>query len=206
MLFGLLSTPNFGDDWYGPERRGGAVPPTLAMWAFLASLAVFFVAAFVLFLYYRIRGGPGWPRPGAVELPRVGLLISTAVLLASSASLHWAQRSIRGGRQRGLRTGLLLTMALGVVFLACQGLNWAVLSARGLGGDANMLVALFYALTILHFVHVLGGLAPLAFVTARSFGGRYSAERHTGVRLCSMYWHFLDGVWVLMCAALFLPA
>ena len=54
------------------------------------------------------------------------------------------------------------------------------------------------ALTALHGVHVVAGLIPMAVTTRRAYAGRYSAERHEGVTMCAMYWHFLDAVWLII--------
>lgn len=198
MFFGLISTPEFGRDWFGPGRRRGSVSGESGMWAFLASLAVFFIAAFVLFALCRSGAGAKWPAAGAVRLPRAGLALSTVLLVCSSGALHWASRSVRSGAQRGLRVGLLLTLLLGVGFLGSQAYNWWLVYETGPPPQTNFVVGLFYILTAMHVAHVIGGLVPLTIVTRRSFAGKYSADRHTGVRLCGMYWHFLDGVWLVM--------
>ncbi|MCZ6542722.1 MAG: cytochrome c oxidase subunit 3, partial [Planctomycetota bacterium] len=62
----------------------------------------------------------------------------------------------------------------------------------------------FYVLTGVHALHVIGGLIPLAAVTIRSFRNRYSSTDHAAVRYCAMYWHFLDGVWIVLFATLML--
>lgn len=203
MLFGLVSTPQFGRDWFGPARRDGSISGEWGMWAFLASLSVFFIAGFVLLLLSRAGAGARWTESGAVQLPRLGLGLSTLFLLSSSGSLYWAERSVRRGRQRALRAGVVLSGLLGVAFLVSQAWNWWLVHSAGHLPRAN-LVGVFYILTALHVVHVLGGLIPLGIVTGRALAGRYTPERHAGLRLCGMYWHFLDGVWLVMAALLLL--
>jgi cytochrome c oxidase subunit 3 len=70
--------------------------------------------------------------------------------------------------------------------------------------SANLYGFTFYMLTGLHAAHVIGGLALLAIVTVRAFCGRYSANAHAGVLYSTMYWHFLDGVWLVMFAVMLL--
>jgi cytochrome c oxidase subunit 3 len=170
---------------------------------FLASLAVFFVGAAVLFCVLRVTSNR-WPPPGSVQLP-VGVWVSTALLLLCSASVEWASHSVRRENLRAMRVALLLTTALGVGFLLSQCQNWVALHSAGLSATANTFVGLFYVLSALHLVHVLGGLVPLAIVTVRCLAA-VSPRRHSlGVRLCGLYWHFLDAAWLLLLAAMVFP-
>jgi cytochrome c oxidase subunit 3 len=105
----------------------------------------------------------------------------------------------RSGRPSAARNGLLVTFALGVVFLVSQVLNWQhLIVAHDLPAQKNLYAFTFYLLSGLHGAHVIGGLVPLGIATVRAGRGRYSAESHAGVEYISMYWHFLDVVWIVM--------
>ena len=174
----------------------------LGMRLLLLTLGVLFAAT--LSGYLAIRGrAEVWPPPGVPALP-ASLWLSTALIVASSFSVQWALRGIRRGLQRPLRLGLALTALLGVAFLVSQTLNWFALVAASFTARTNLYGFLFYLLTALHAVHVLGGLVPLGAVAARALAGRYTGARHNPVEYVAMYWHFLDGVWVVLFAVLLL--
>lgn len=207
MLLGLVSPPGRrSDPPNGPSRRE---PPDddglrlLGLRFFLLSLAMFFVAGLAAYFVLRATA-PSWPRPGEVRLP-IGLWVSTVVLMLSSLTMHRATVAIRANRGVRFRQYMLLTTALGVAFLALQVSNWAQMMHAGLPMAANLFVWLFYSLTALHALHVVGGLVPLTFVTGRAYAGRYSAANHAGVRFCGIYWHFLDCVWLILFGTMVLP-
>ncbi|MGE0710878.1 MAG: heme-copper oxidase subunit III [Planctomycetota bacterium] len=168
----------------------------LGMAWFLASLGVLFAAGVVGYLAVRVPA-PDWGA-GLPPLPR-GLYASTAVLLASSATMHLALRGAQAGRPGVLNGGMLATTGLGALFLALQCLCWRELYVHaGSPGVHTLYGMTFYFLTMLHAVHVVGGLLPLVYTSARALRGRYGPEQHLGVRLCAMYWHFLDVVWLAL--------
>jgi cytochrome c oxidase subunit 3 len=173
----------------------------MAMWLFLAALAMLFLASLAGYLAVRLRAET-WPPAGSPRLP-AGLWISTLLLLVSSVTMHGALRGIRQGDAAALTRGLLLTLALGVAFLVSQVLNWShLLTAHRLPMRANLYAFTFYLLTTLHGAHVLGGLVALLVAAQRARAGRYSSGSHAGVEYLSMYWHFLDAVWIVMFAVL----
>jgi heme/copper-type cytochrome/quinol oxidase subunit 3 len=169
---------------------------------FLASLAVFFVGAAVLVCALRVTSSR-WPPVGSVQLP-VGVWVSTALLLLCSASVEWAARSVRRESLRALRIGLLLTLAGGIGFLLSQCQNWLALHSAGQTVRANTFVGLFYVLSALHLIHVLGGLIPLSIVALRCLSAAPPRRWLRRVPLCGLYWHFLDAAWVLLLAVMML--
>lgn len=185
------------------KQRPAPHAAPLGMALFLVALGVLFVASLLGFLITRGQAAT-WPPPGLPGLPG-GLWGSTALLVASSGTLHLGLRGARRGDARALGLGLLATLILGLCFLASQSASWLELLAalRQQGASwRNLYVFCFYFLTGLHAAHVLGGLIPLVVTTAQAFRGRYTAESHMGVRLMAMYWHFLDGVWLVLFVAL----
>jgi cytochrome c oxidase subunit III len=186
---------------------GRASTPSLAtgrqgMKLLIAALSMLFGASTVGYLVIRAEA-PRWPPPGVPKLPE-GLWISTLLLLVSSATIAWAGAAIRRDNQRGLRVAMLVTTLLGLAFLASQTLNWFALVAESFTAHVNLYGFLFYVLTGLHAAHVVGGLIPLSTVTARAWRGRYTSSRHAGIVYCSMYWHFLDIVWLVLFTVLVL--
>ncbi len=171
---------------------------------FLMSLSVLFAAAMVGYLAIRLRAD-AWPPPGMPGLP-AGLWLSAALLLTGSGSVHWALTSARGDRQTMLLAAMIITLVLGVLFLISQAVNWAALMDLHVRPATNLYGFTFFMLTGLHGAHVVGGLVLLIVVTTRAFRGRYGAEAHAGVVYSAMYWHFLDAVWLVMFATMYLAA
>jgi cytochrome c oxidase subunit 3 len=176
----------------------------LAMVLFLGSEVATFGAGFVY--YFFIRAGT-WP-PG--ELPHLVsslVLVNTAILVVSSFTLHFSHVALRNGNRTRFLRLLVATLALGVVFIGGQALEYyefivgeGFTLAQGAYGSA------FYGLTGLHGLHVTLGAVLLGIVLVRSLRGQYSAERHTSVSTVSMYWHFVDVVWVFLVVVLYVGA
>ena len=186
-----------------PRRvREGAIPGAgvLGMWVFLATLTVLFLASIVGYLVVRLRA-TDWPPPGMPRLP-AGLWLATVVLVAGSVTIHRALRSIRLGDRAALIRWLQATLALAVVFLSVQSWNWWGLIRLHLTAASNLYAFTFFMLTGLHAAHVIGGIALLVIVLARSLRGRYGSDHHGGVTYAAMYWHFLDAIWLVLFAVM----
>lgn len=176
----------------------------LGMRLLLLALGMLFAAT--LSGYLAIRGrAAAWPPPGVPALPAT-LWVSTVIIALSSFTAQWAVRGARTGRQTQLRHGLALTLLLGVAFLASQTVNWFSLVALHFTAKTNLYGFLFYLLTVLHALHVVGGLVPLGTVTARAWRGAYTPDSRSGVEYTLTYWHFLDAVWLVLFAVLTLTS
>jgi heme/copper-type cytochrome/quinol oxidase subunit 3 len=156
--------------------------------------------AYLLFGYYYLWSmAPGWPPDGA---PRLTLAApNTALLLASSATMWWAERGIRRGATGRLKLGLLVTLALGVVFLAVQGVEY---SRETFGPRSHAYGSMFYTITGFHGAHVAVGLLMNVVVQVRAWLGHFSAERHLAVTNAALYWHFVDAVWLAVFATFYI--
>jgi cytochrome c oxidase subunit 3 len=181
------------------EPLPGGAPIALAL--LCVSLAVLFVSSLAGYAYLRVFA-PAWPPPGSPPLPRA-LWVSTGLLVLTSAAVHGALVAARRGRPDRVRAAVVATDALVLGFLLSQGLCWATLLER-LPPGRDQYAFTFYLLTGLHAAHVLGGLPPLAVVTVRALRGRYGPDETLGLRLAGMYWHFLDGVWMVLFTVLYL--
>ena len=172
------------------------------MWLFLVALGVLFVSVILGYVVVRVDNGSDFIPEGAPPPPAL-LLVSTALLLLSSVTMQGAVRAGRtGDRRQGPR--MAFTVALAVGFLALQGIAWWQLARESLLPTDSLYAWTFYVLTALHALHVLGGLPPMAIVTARALRGRYGPDNHRGLVYCAMYWHFLDAVWLVLYATLWL--
>jgi cytochrome c oxidase subunit 3 len=185
------------------QRSFGASKAQLGMAVFLASLSMLFGACLMAMVLTRINGA-AWPDAELTALPR-GLLVSTVLMALVSASLHRAVAAARANRPRALLAALSLAVALAVLFVLAQSLNWWQMASRDLGAEtATLYPFTFYFLTGLHATHVVGGLFPLWIIRAKARQTEYSSSRYEPVRLCAQYWHFLGIVWVILGVALYL--
>lgn len=166
----------------------------LGLWLFLASDSFVFGGLLVSRFYLL-----GLHRP---ELSQLLGLVVTAVLLVSSFFMNRAEVQISRGNRRGFITNIIVTMALGILFLAgVVGVEWQI-APFGPGDSAA--AAVFYMMTGMHAFHVLTGVIFLAIVLRNGLRGKYSAERHWGVEAVANYWHFVDLVWIFFYPALYL--
>ncbi|CAN5196009.1 hypothetical protein BH18CHL2_BH18CHL2_09060 [soil metagenome] len=178
---------------------GGESQParfTHGMWAiilFVSSEAMFFAALFTTYFYLRTRL-PEWEpifgeKPGADGLP----LINTIVLVASSFTMQMGVWAIRKGDRRRLIMWLAITVLMGAFFLAGQGYEYTQLGFLPADG---IFAATFFTLTGFHGLHVLGGVTFIALCLLRALRGQFTANRHLAVEAASIYWHFVDVVWI----------
>ena len=166
----------------------------LGLWLFLASDAFVFAGLFVSRLYLF----PG-VRP---ELNQFLGLAVTTMLLVSSFFMNRAETAMRFGDLKTFTRGTLITIILGVMFLVgVVGVEWQI--APFAPGDSAM-ASMFYTMTGFHAFHVLTGVILLVVVFRKARMGLYTAEKHWGVEAATVYWHFVDVVWVFYYPALYL--
>jgi cytochrome c oxidase subunit III len=165
------------------------------LWLAIVSIIMFF-GAFTS--YYIVRKAAGnWLQ---FEMPQM-FWISTAVILISSVTMNMAVTAIKNGRIKESANMLLITLGLGLAFGICQYFGWRALYASGIyfaGSESNAAGSLMYLLSALHLLHVLAGIIYLGVITARTSKGKYGPNSFLGIKLCAIYWHFLDGLWVYL--------
>lgn len=175
------------------KGQGTGSTGQLGMRLFLLSLSVLFATSIVGFLVVRGRT-PVWPPEGAPPLPS-GLWLSTALIVLSSWTLSSAAKRLAGGDDQGTFRWLLATIVLAVAFVTNQTLNWVALWPALHARATALYVFSFLLLTVLHALHVLGGLASLGIVTSRARRRSLSTQ---GLAYAGMYWHFLTVVWLVL--------
>jgi len=165
----------------------------------MASLIIAESAIFTIFvvayLYYLGKSLTG-PTPREVlETP----IFYTICLLSSSLTIHFAGRFLERDR-RGAFLGLwLLTIVLGGLFLFGTGHEWRrLIYEHGLRISTNLFGTTYYSLVGLHAFHVTAGLVMLSIVLLSGLAGRVGQDQSPRVDVLSMYWHFVDGVWVVV--------
>jgi len=126
------------------------------------------------------------------------LWANTGMLVLASIAFQWARNAAVQGRTQQLKPGLLLAGLLTVAFLVGQLIAWQQLNASGQYVTSNPSNAFFFLLTGLHGLHILGGMYVWARATVRAFGGRDVDAVSRSVELCTIYWHFLLLVWLVL--------
>ena len=168
---------------------------TLGMLLFIASEIMLFGSFFTIYFFVRVvNNAPEWP-PEGFHLPVYVAGVNTVILLTSSFTMHWSLQAIKRGNRAGLQAGLVLTLALGLVFLLTQAREY---SRIGFSPSDGAFGSVFYGLTGLHGAHVFVGLTILTFATIRAFRGHFTAEDHRGVEISGIYWHFVDVMWIVV--------
>ena len=176
----------------------------LAMVLFLGSEVATFGAGFVY--YFFIRSG-AWAPAHLPDLVSSLVLINTMILILSSVTLHFAHVALRKGDRSMFVQLLGITLLLGIVFVGGQVLEYVeFVQHEGFTITTGVFGSAFYGLTGLHGLHVSLGAVLLAVIFIRALYGQYTAERHTSVSTVSMYWHFVDVVWIFLVAVLYFGA
>jgi heme/copper-type cytochrome/quinol oxidase subunit 3 len=179
---------------------------TVGMALFLSALFMLFTASLLAFVWIRY-GSPNSPPAGAIHLPNE-LWLSTLLVICVSIALGMATRQLREGRHRASRNSLTAALAFAAGFLTVQAPALVKLleEHQHLRASGLHLYGLIFFLVLLHAAHVVGGMVALVYVTIKAHRGGY--ERRGGmknpIRMTTLYWHFLDAVWIVMFSLLFL--
>ena len=174
----------------------------VGMLLFIASEVMFFGGLFATYFNARASATGGWgPPAGAHELDLPLAAVLTAILVASSFTMQFGVWAIRRGDTGKLKLWTAITLGLGVLFLAGQLYDYSQL---GFGIADGVFGTVFYTLTGFHGAHVFGGAVGLTIVLARSMRGQFSAKNHVAVEAVSMYWHFVDIVWIGVFSTIYL--
>ena len=167
----------------------------VAIYCLIAAEAAMFTIFVVAYLFYagQSRGGPS-PK----DVLRAPIFFSVC-LLSSSFTIHRAVQSWKRGRMRSFTGWWLGTIGLGTAFLAGTALEWRdLIYAKGLTIQTNLFGTTYYALVGLHAFHVIAGLLALAVVSALAFLGYVQSEHASRGEVLSIYWHFVDAIWVVV--------
>jgi cytochrome c oxidase subunit III len=191
------------------DQRGGISNVVLGMLLFITSEVMFFAGLFAA--YFNVRANAdAWP-PMNVEtgepfhleiLPLVGP--ATVLLILSSFTCQFAVWAIRRGDRTAFIRNIAVTFIIGVVFLLMQATDYIALGNEGITLSAGTFGTTYFTLTGFHGAHVFGGAIMLAVVLYRGLAGQFSARHHDAVEAVSLYWHFVDVVWILLFSLLYL--
>jgi cytochrome c oxidase subunit III len=181
--------PATSEAWKLPYRG------KVGMWCLIFAESAIFTIFVVAYLFYVGKSFSG-PTPREVlETP----IFYTICLLSSSLTIHLAGKLLARGRPGGFLGFWLLTIVLGGLFLYGTGQEWhRLIYEHGLTISANLFGTTYYSLVGLHASHVTIGLILLSIVLFFGLAGRVGPEQSARVDALSMYWHFVDAVWVVV--------
>ena len=130
------------------------------------------------------------------------LWLNTGLLVISSVLFQWARNIAKAGEKKNLITAFVGGGVFALLFIAGQMLTWESLQAAGFFMTSNPANSFFYLLTGLHIAHLLGGLWVWSKSSIRLLSGKEPEEVRLSIELCTLYWHFLLIVWLVMFAML----
>jgi cytochrome c oxidase subunit 3 len=194
------------------DERGGISNPILGMLLFICSEVMFFSGLFAA--YFSVRAGAvHWPPTAAENIPdalakhfdlhaepwyAAGL---TAILILSSVTCQLGVWAIRRDDRTGFIRAFGVTLILGIVFLIGQLYDYSTI---GFGVSDTPFGSTFYTLTGFHGAHVFGGAVMLSVILYRGLAGQFSSRHYDAVEATSLYWHFVDVVWIALFSTLYI--
>ena len=173
----------------------------IGMVLFIASEVMFFVAFFWAYFHASVPAlslvaSPQWPPEDIVPLHTWGLpFINTIILLTSGATVTWAHHAVKHGDRARTLLGIGATVALGVVFLILQAVEFGEAT---FGFEDGIYPSTFYMATGFHGFHVFVGVCFLTVCWFRAGAGHFTPTRHVGFEAAAWYWHFVDVVWLFL--------
>jgi cytochrome c oxidase subunit 3/cytochrome o ubiquinol oxidase subunit 3 len=171
--------------------------------AFLLSEVALFGTLIFTYIYYLGKDVVGPTPAEALRLPLV--LFTTACLLSSSVTIHFADRSLTRGNQAGFLRLWAATIGLGVIFLGGTAFEWReLIYGHGLTVSRNLFGSTYYTLVGFHALHVTGGVVVMLVVLGLALRGQVTRANGAAAGLVSWYWHFVDGVWVVLFTVVYL--
>ena len=164
-------------------------------WVLIAGIVMLFTALTSAYIVRSASSNDWQP----IAMPKV-LWLSTALILLSSMTMEVSRRSLKQQRDKDYGRWLIMTVALGLAFLATQLFAWRQLVRQGVYLASNPYNSFFYLFTAAHGLHLLGGILALGYLLLRTTRKRSTVEgelRRAGAAdAATIYWHFMDGLWV----------
>jgi len=188
---------------------------TLGMWVFLATEVLFFGGLFAAYAVYRGKY-PGAFAAASHELDVTLGAINTAVLIASSLTMALAVHAAQLGQRRLLMIFLVVTMALGAVFLGIKGVEYYhKFTEHHIPGpgfqfekehvrNAQIFFSLYFVMTGLHAIHMIIGIGIMLVMLWLAWRGAFTADYYNPIEISGLYWHFVDIVWIFLFPLLYL--
>ena len=163
---------------------------------FVASESIFFIMLILAYVNFKGTVVDGPTAANSLNPYVTGLF--SLFLLASSFTIWLAGKALRARNHTWLKVWLLVTIVLGAIFIYGQGREWAGLIEQNITISRNVFGTTFFTLTGFHGFHVCVGLIMLSILLGLALFGDFKGPRSDGVEVISIYWHFVDGVWIVV--------
>jgi cytochrome c oxidase subunit 3 len=185
----VLSRNTAEQKWVLPSRG------RVGMFSLIAAESAIFTIFVVAYIFYLGKSISGPTPQDVLELP----ILSTICLLSSSLTIHLAVRALRHAKVSAFGLWWFVTMALGTIFLVGTGREWHhLIYDIGLTVSTNLFGTTYYSLVGLHAFHVTVGLLAIALAMIFTLLGKVKPEHGERAEVFSLYWHFVDVVWVIV--------
>lgn len=165
------------------------------MFSLIAAESAVFTIFVVAYLFYIGKSLSGPMPKDVLSVP----IFYTVCLLSSSLTIHFALKALRVGNIRNFSLWWFVTVVLGIIFLFGTATEWyRLIYHDGLTISTNLFGTTYYSLVGLHGFHVIVGLLGLSTVMAFALRGRVTIDHAERIDVLSLYWHFVDSVWVVV--------
>ena len=184
-------------------------PGMMGMYIFLASEVMFFGSMFATY-FYLVGSHPTWPPIPPSNTPEYYVnwwpipFFNTIILLSSGVTCHFGLEALAHDNRARFFFLWISTIVLGFAFEAGQLYEFISAFGRGLTLKSNEFASAFFIMTGFHGAHVLGGLILLLLILYRALRGQFSSRNHVGPGAVTLYWHFVDVVWIFLFGILYL--
>ena len=174
----------------------------MGMYIFLASEVMFFGSLFATYFYLFGSHPLGWPPRGTEAVHWFPIpWVNTWILVSSGVTCHFAADAIARNNRTRFFTLLVATIVLGVFFEVGQAYEFLTANIKFSG--PNLFSSAFFTMTGFHGLHVMGGLIFLSLVFGRALKGQFNSQHHVAVAAATLYWHFVDLVWLFLFGILY---
>lgn len=184
-----------------PSYNSAANRYRIGMWVALASILMLFTALTSAYIVRAASSNDWKPLP----MPSI-LWLSTMLIVVSSGTIEFAKRKLKASAEVSYKSWLLITTALGLGFLGSQLWAWRELVGQRVYVASHPHSSFFYLLTATHGVHLIGGLLALIYLllrTRKPLDERFQPKRVAAAGAVSLYWHFMDALWIYLFLLLF---
>ncbi|MEM7232172.1 MAG: cytochrome c oxidase subunit 3 [Planctomycetota bacterium] len=178
----------------------------MGIWLFLASEVMLFGALFSTYIFLRVSNPGPWPPAGTPDLSVLLALFNTFVLITSSVTMVMAWASLKAKNPVDARRNILFTVILALVFMVIKSIEYYGKFSHDVGPSTNVFLGLYFTMTGLHGIHVLGGVVVLGYFAGPGMKmWETEPERFTNrIEITGLYWHFVDLVWIFLFPAIYL--